>query len=148
MSLVNASFDDIIEPTIPTPSTAVDGFLALWCILTFCSAFFGSLVTLWASVTHHAIKLNTISVHIIKNIAIADLGFAIFVIAPITLAIITKKWVFGTTHCIITALLLQFFAFVDSNMICALSVSKLLLIVMPLKANSWSRNLYITGEGC
>ena len=143
MSYTNAS-DDLHPIASDSPSRLEDVVVAIWCILAFSLSAFGSGITLWATIKHRAIKLNKISVHLMKNIAVADMGFAIFAILPITLAVFSQKWVFGTTHCILTEFLFQLFAFVDSNMICALSVSKLLLILYPLKAGIWSSSWYIT----
>jgi hypothetical protein len=64
------------------------------------------------------------------------MGFAVFVNAPIFLAVISKKWIFGDIHCRATELLAQFFCFADFNMICAFAISKLLTLLQPLKSLS------------
>ena len=112
--------------------------IALWSALTLILSTVGSLIILIGSMRHQAIKLNIISTTLINHIAIADLGFAIFVNAPILLAVILKQWIFGDFHCQATEFLAQFFCFADFNMICAFAISKLLCLLYPLK--SWTPN--------
>ena len=112
--------------------------IAMWSSLTLILSIGGSLIILIGSVRHQAIKLNVISTTLINNIAVADLGFAVFVNGPMLLAILTKEWVFGDTHCKATELLAQFFCFADFNLICAFAISKLLCLLQPLK--TWTLN--------
>ena len=111
--------------------------IALWSCVTLLLSIGGSIIILIGSMKCKAIKLNIISTTLINHIAVADIGFALFVNGPCLLALLLKKWAFGDTHCKVTELLAQFLCFADFNMICAFAISKLLCLLHPLKA--WSR---------
>ncbi|XP_063677202.1 tachykinin-like peptides receptor 86C [Bolinopsis microptera] len=111
--------------------------IAIWSCVTLLLSIGGSLIILVGSMRHQAIKLNIMSTTLINHIAVADMGFAVFVNGPILLAVLLRKWVFGDFHCKLTELIAQFFCFADFNMICAFAISKLLYLVYPLKA--WSQ---------
>ena len=113
--------------------------LGTWCVLTFFFAFPGSVLTLYGSLRCKVIRINRVSRVLINNIAVADLGFSIFVILPVMMAIFFNDWIFGDFHCKVTQVLEEVLAFADFNMIFALSLSKLALLMYPLESKTWSR---------
>ena len=120
--------------------------LGAWCAVVFLFALPGSLLTLYG-LKSNAIRLNRISRALIKNIAIADLGFTLFVNLPVMWGIFLNDWLFGETHCKITQVFEEVFAFADFNMIFALSLSKLAMLLWPLESKTWSRTRSYTVVG-
>ena len=120
------------------PHIVERAILGCWCVLTFLFALLGSILTLYGSLKCKMIRLNSVSRALINNIAVADLGFCLFVNLPVLLAIFKNDWIFGDLHCEVTQVFEEVFAFADFNMILALSLSKLALVKYPLQAKTWS----------
>ena len=66
--------------------------LAGYCFITGAFAFLGNILVLISSVKYKAIKLDKVSVILIRNIAIADLGYAVFVMAQVGVALVANTW--------------------------------------------------------
>ena len=128
-------------------SVAAKIALASWSILTILLSVLGNTVVLTASLKHKAIKFDKVSVLLIENIAVSDLGDVTFVILPTTIAILTdqssveeffRENKVGKIICYSVAHLQYLFPLASSVMICALNVSKLLCLMFPLQSHTRS----------
>lgn len=108
-------------------------FMGLWCLLTSFFAFTGNVMVLYASIKHNAIKLDKISSVLIKNIALADIGYSIYIVITFV-SIVNDGWVFGNVLCDITNYMHLFFGIAEIYLICALNVSKLHVLLFPMQA--------------
>ena len=112
-------------------------FMGAWCVLTFTMAITGNATVLTASLKYNAIKLDKISTTIIKNIALADFGYSIYIMCTLV-TIICDEWVFGDILCQVTNYMHMFFGISEIYLICALNISKLHCLLFPLQAMSRS----------
>ena len=128
-------------------SDPIKNGLATWCILTMLLSILGNTVVLIASLKDKAVKFDKVSVILIENIAAADLGDAIFIVLPTTIAILSdqaevakffRENKFGQVVCFAVAHLQYIFPLASSIMICALNVSKVLCLVFPLQSHTRS----------
>ena len=55
-----------------------------WCILTVLLSLLGNIFVLVASVRDKAIRLDRVSIVLIENLAVADIGFSVFLLLPTT----------------------------------------------------------------
>ena len=108
--------------TETTPSTVERFFLAVWTISTTTSAILGNLVVLIA-IKRKSIKLDRISVVIIGNLAVADMGCGLYVMTNF-INIVAGRYVLGEKICYISVFLCNFFFSVSILSLCSLNVSK------------------------
>jgi hypothetical protein len=105
--------------------------------LTASFATVGNIVVLVASMKYKAIKLDKVSIILIRNIAIADLAYSLCVMLQAGLSLSFNSWPYGNgrdTLCHVSTYLQHALAFTDINLICALNISKLTCIMFPLYA--------------
>ena len=139
----NKTYYEISDPTLRYS-------LATYCFLTAAFAAVGNIVVLTASIRYKAIKLDKISVVLIRNIAIADLAYSVCVMLQVGLSLVWNSWPYGDGHdalCHLSAYLQHALAFTDINLICALNIAKLTCIMFPLYARlrSFSKGVIISG---
>ena len=94
----------------------------------------GNFFVLYASIFHHVIKLDKMSVWIIQNLSVADIGNCIFVLIPNLITMYSdRRWVFGRWFCYVNAS--YRFSFFVTNLILVnlLSLNKLLRCCRPLR---------------
>lgn len=132
MTSTNATNDIFDIYNIPSTTTQRI-FMGLWCAITFSSAFVGNLAVLYASIKHDAIKLDRISTILIKNIALADIGYSFYIMITL-ITIVNDTWIFGDVMCNVINYMHLFFAISEIYLICALNVSKLHVLLFPLQA--------------
>ena len=109
-------------------------FLIAWSIITALISLPGNTLILVASLKYNAIKLDRVSVILIRNLAVADLVYAGTVIAPTVSTLLAEEWVYGQVLCSV-----QFVATWTAHvggivLVCALNVSKLTCLLFPLRA--------------
>ena len=115
--------------------------LIAWCSLALLLGIVGNIIILHATIRHSAIKLDALSVTLIKNIAVSDLGLSLFAVHPSLVSLIWKKWPYGTFLCHAFHYL-QLPSFLSSNLlICALHISKLTTLLSPLRALARSKRV-------
>jgi len=117
--------------------TAHRATLTTWCFLTATISVVGNIVVLVASLKYNAIKLDKISVVLIRNIAIADLAYALLVILQVGISLAVNSWPYGDGHdglCHLSTYLQHALAFTDILLICGLNISKLTCVMFPHRA--------------
>ena len=109
--------------------------LAIWTltVMTFC--VFGNLFVLISSLKNKSIKLDRVSVTIIRNIALVDIGFSVNM-AVTLVSIIQNSWQLGHLLCIISNYWSLYFGIAEICLICSLNLSKLNVLLYPLQAKS------------
>ena len=128
---------------------AMNVTLLIWGQLSFILGMCGNVFVLYATIFHNAIKLDKMSIWIIKNLAVADLCNCIFVVVPaITLLYAEGKWVFGPGICYANAI--NFYTFVVANafLINLFSINKLMRCKYPLRNFNCSRREKILVSLC
>ena len=115
-------------------SSLAERFLmGFWCVLTTSISLSGNCLVLIASHKYDVIKLDKVSTILIKNIAVADLGFALMIIFTL-ITIIQDTWIFGTFICEALNYINIFLGISEVNLICALNISKLHCLLFPFQA--------------
>lgn len=112
--------------------------MIVWSISIFITSLIGNTVVLLATLRYNAIKLDEISVVLIRNIAVADLGVAIYVVSTLP-GIITRKYPYSDFFCAFSKTWLYSCLMTEVVLVAALSISKLLWILKPLQALSRSK---------
>ena len=127
---INKTYYEISSPTLRYS-------LATYCFVAATFATVGNIVVLTASIKYKAIKLDKVSIVLVRNIAIADLAYSIFVMLQVGLSLVWNSWPYGNGHdslCHLSTYLQHALAFTDINLICALNIAKLTCIIFPLYA--------------
>jgi len=106
-------------------------FQIAWCALTLLICLPGNTLILVASVKYKALKLDKVSIVLIENIAVADLGVSLFVVLPRMVSVIAAGWDYA---CDVTGLSLLLFPVVSILSVTALNISKLTCLLSPLMA--------------
>ena len=109
--------------------------LAIWTLTVMIFCVFGNLFVLISSLTNKSIKLDRVSVTIIRNIALVDIGFSVNM-ALTLVSIIQNSWQFGHLLCIISNYWSLYFGIAEICLICSLNLSKLNILLYPLRAKS------------
>ena len=94
----------------------------------------GNFFVLYASVFHNVIKLDKMSVWIIRNLSVVDIGNCIFVLVPNLVTMYSnRRWLFGRWFCYVNAS--YRFSFFVTNLVLVnlLSFNKLLRCFRPLR---------------
>ena len=115
------------------------GALVTWCFSLGLFSILGNSLVLVSSVKYKAIKLDRISVQLIRHISIADIGYAFCVLFQTGIALLLNRWPYGHALCEVSVYFQYFLALADINMIWVLNVAKLMCILKPLDARLRSR---------
>ena len=109
--------------------------MAIWTltVMTFC--VFGNLYVLISSLRNKSIKLDRVTVTIIRNIALVDLGFFLNMVLTLV-SIIQNSWQLGHLMCIISNYWSLYFGIAEICLIYSLNLSKLNVLLYPLHAKS------------
>ena len=108
--------------------------LLIWGQLSFILGVGGNVFVLYATIFHNAIKLDKMSIWVIKNLAVVDLCNCIFVVVPaIANQYSDGKWVFGSGTCYAYAINLFTFLVANGFLINVLSINKLVRCKYPLR---------------
>ncbi|KAL5267389.1 hypothetical protein ACHWQZ_G004434 [Mnemiopsis leidyi] len=123
---------DLFQMETSLPARVI---LAIWSltVMTFC--VFGNLFVLLSSLRKKSIKLDRVSVTIIRNIALVDIGFSVS-IGLTLVSIIHNSWPFGHLICVISNYWSLYFGISEICLICSLNLSKLIILLNPLRAKS------------
>ena len=115
-------------------SDAAGVLLILWSIITLTICVPGNILVLVSSIKYHAIKLDKITVILIHNLAIADLGYAVFGLLPTVLSHATDADVFtGNRACAILHWIRLVVGPVSVFFVLALNISKLTCFLFPFR---------------
>ena len=108
--------------------------LLIWGQFTILLGALGNIFVLYATIVHKAIKLDEMSIWIVNNLAVADLGNCIFLVVPNMVNIYTGgKWVFGSGLCYTHAVSRLSFLMANVVLVNLLSFNKLRRCIDPLR---------------
>ena len=144
MEFVNGTFHYIRMSDDETENAQIIyGFEIAWEQICFVLGVSGNVFVLYATIAHKAIKLDKMSIWIIKNLAVADIGNCVLVLLPILLTQYGKlngMLLFGSGDIFYKVLGSYINSFFVANIVLIniLSLNKLLRCIYPL------RNLYTT----
>ncbi|KAL5266909.1 hypothetical protein ACHWQZ_G004076 [Mnemiopsis leidyi] len=110
-----------------------------WCLLSGTLSLLGNLTLLFSSLVANALKLDRVSVILIQNLAATGVGYTIFIILPTAGSALTERWVYGTGLCVATSYLLYVLGFMNTYLVGCLNLSKLTVMLFPLRARLRSR---------
>ena len=108
--------------------------LITWSSLALLVNLVGNITILLATVRYKAIKLDRVSVALIKNIAISDILMGLNTIFPILVSLMADGWIFGDYLCSIQHFLKVPIFISAELLICAMHISKLMCLAFPLRA--------------
>ena len=113
----------------------------IWEQISFLLGVLGNTFVLHSSIRKNAIKMDNISVWIIRNLSTVDLLACFMVLLPIMINHYEddKRWIFGKSFCFAFAAYQYTFACANTFLINVLSLNKLLRCVYPLRNLSPSR---------
>ena len=112
--------------------------MIIWSFSIFILSILGNTVVLVATLKYNAIKLDEISVALIRNIAVADLGVAAYIVSTLP-GIIKRKYLYSDFFCSFSKTWFYSCMMAEVVLLAALSISKLLWILKPLQALSRSK---------
>ena len=143
MEFVNATFHFRMSDDETENAQVIYGFEIAWEQICFILGVSGNVFVLYATIAHKAIKLDKMSIWIIKNLAVADIGNCVLVLLPILLTQYGKlngMLLFGSGDIFYKVLGSYINSFFVANIVLIniLSLNKLLRCIYPL------RNLYTT----
>ena len=107
-----------------------------WEQISFILGIFGNVFVLYATTSHNAIKLDNLSIWIIKNLAVADIGNCVLVILPFLLTQYGKlnhTLIFGETFYTYLGSYLYTFFVANLFLVNILSLNKLERCMDPLR---------------
>ena len=111
-------------------------FQFVWEPICFVLGIFGNMFVLYATIGHNAIKLDKMSIWIIKNLAVADICNCVLVLMPMILIQYGKLLhiqVFGKTFYDVFGCYLFTFFVANLFLVNVLSLNKLMRCVFPLR---------------
>jgi hypothetical protein len=133
-------------------SRALFGLQMAWEQLSFILGVSGNAFVLYATIAHNAIKLDKMSVWVIKNLAVADIANCVLVLLPVLLIQYGKLsgvLIFGHENTFYYILLSYMYFFSSANIILIniLSLNKLIRCIYPLRHLQTSRcqRIKVTG---
>ena len=139
--------DRELDPGMSTLETIWKGQIA-WGQISFLLGVLGNIFTLYATTAHNAIKLDKMSIWIIKNLAVADICNCFLVVLPILLyqyyGNITQLRMFGFTFCKIFACYRYLFFMANIFLVNILSLNKLLRCLFPLRNLATTKRQKVT----
>ena len=113
--------------------------LAVWCFIALIINFTCNTIILLAATWYRAINLDRISVVLIQSIAISDILMGLVTIHPTMVSLIANKWLYGDVLCYLNHFLKVPIFISALHLICAMHISKLLSLVYPLRARTWTK---------
>ena len=120
-----------------SPITPTEKFLlTTWNIISAILATTGNITVLLAALKYNSVKLDKISVVLITNTAIADLGFVLTSILPSILNVIAERPVLPHSISYIFNLADEVCLCGDIYLLCAMNISKLTSLLYPLRSRS------------
>ena len=115
---------------LPPHSTPL---LILWSVLTAGISLLGNTILLVGTIKHNAIKLDNISLLLIKHLAISDICNTLLVVLPGIGTLCTRQALFGDnlTVCQILGYVQYVFPAFNSLVVCAMTINKLVILLKP-----------------
>ena len=114
--------------------------LLIWVQVSLIVGVSGNVFVLYATIFHNAIKLDEMSIWIIKNLAVADFCSCIFVAVPAIANLYSEgEWVFGSGLCYAHAIIVFSPVTANAVLVNILSLNKLMRCMYPLTYLNCSR---------
>ena len=110
-----------------------------WLIAVLSCSVVGDSFILYASIKHSAFKIHGAIIVFIEHIAVCNLMLSILSILPTIGSLIANEWVFGSTLCIARVFVSYFGYTANLQLICSMTVCKVILLKFPIKSRKWSR---------
>ena len=108
--------------------------LILWNFIVVMSSLIGDSIILIATIKYKAIKLHKLVVIVMQHMAVCDLIQTVFRVFPITLALISDRWVVGELLCHVQESVSWVCGSVTMLLTCAMTTLKLITVKYPLRA--------------
>ena len=113
----------------------------------FLVSLFGDSIILVASIKYKAFKLHKVIVIFIQHIAACDLLLSFVSILTQYVSLLANRWLFGSLICYVKVYLGFLCNTASVFLICGMTVSKVLTLKFPLKADSWSEKGHVICSG-
>ena len=92
----------------------------------------GNGMLLYATVKQNALKMDKISIILVKNITVLDLLIVLLVYCPMMVTLVAERWVFGEVVCSVCAFFINNILFLQEMIVvCILSVFRLWMLNKP-----------------
>ena len=105
--------------------------LATYCLLMGIMGLIGNGLVFYSSIRYNAIKLDRISIVLVRNLAVADIISTIVVVIPITITYFAGRYIMGDIYCFISAHLPFISGGANSLIVLAITTYRLRVIVFP-----------------
>ena len=114
--------------------------LIIWSLLTAVISLTGNTCILVGTIKHGAIKLDTISLLLIKNLAVSDILNTLLVVLPGVATLSTRSALFSDSLivCHVLSNLQYVFGVFNSLAVCIMMVNKLIILLNPISTLSRS----------
>ena len=119
-------------------NVAVRYLLASYNLFVFLASLLGDTTILIATTKYKAIKLNKVQVAIMQHLSVADLLISTFNVFPVTLSILTERWILGELMCRLQELITFWCYSTVLVLTCTLTTTKLLTVKFPFRCRTWS----------
>ena len=122
-------------------SPSIQAVITTWYVLSFILCITGNITILYCSIYRKAIKLDPLSVWIIRNLSTADLIQGLINILPVAIVNIAgNRWVFGEHFCYVHYLFRFPFLTANYQLITIMIVNKVFRCLLPLRCLTTNRH--------
>ena len=102
------------------------------------ASLIGDSIILIATTKYKAIKLHKVIITVMQHMAVCDLMQAVLAVFPVTLGLITDRWVMGELLCHVQYNIRWVCAPVAVFLTSAMTTLKLIIVKYPLRTGAWS----------
>ena len=133
MTFKNPSASDPSELEYDHEKTKAERYILIgWSVTVLVMNLAGNSIILISTLRYRAIRLDRVSILLIRNIAVSDILLALFAVHPNLVSLIWNKWPYGTFLCSMFASLGNVCGISGILLVCAMHISKLLSLLYPL----------------
>ena len=142
--------EENVDHKIDADSTTLSSvwmFQIVWGTVSFILGLLGNVLVLYATIAHNAIKLDKMSIWIIKNLAVVDICNCLLFLLPTLLTQYGKllgTLLFGETFYMVMSCYIYSFYVANMFLVNFLSVNKLIRCMFPLRNLNCSRRQRLT----
>ena len=115
--------------------------LILWNFVVLLLSLIGDSIILIATIKYKAINLKKVIITVMQHMAVCDLIQTVFRVIPVTLALISDRWIVGELLCHVEENICWACLPVTVLLTCAMTTLKLITVKYPLKTGAWSTQL-------
>ena len=102
------------------------------------SSLIGDSIILIATIKYKVIKIHKVIVTVMQHMAVCDLIQTVFRVIPVTLALISDRWVVGELLCQVEVIVNWTCTPLTLFLTCAMTTLKLITVKYPLRTGAWS----------